>query len=293
MKILTESNNMINNMIVVSTITPCYKGERYLETFLNELPKQTYFDKMEIVLDHNEPTEKELELVSKFMKQYPGRLKHIVVNPVDPIGVSMNRCIAEAQGEYVCIWNIDDLRTPDSIEKQAELLDIHSEFGIAHGNFTIVNKFGSTEGTFIDHSWTIQKPQELTRGMMLGPFFMWRKALCEKVGYFDEQLKTGADFDLAIRLAANTDTVVLLVEDSIGYYLDEGKGASTNGSGKQEIERTLIEMRYNIFDKVEEKYLVPALTNYNKNVIVNFGKEIPVEELICASVLSANDKRSL
>jgi len=279
-------------MIRVSTITPCYRGEAYLEKFLEELPKQTMFAEMEVILDHNEPTEKELELVSKFMEQYPGRLKHIIVNPVDPIGVSMNRCIAEAQGEYVCIWNIDDLRTPDSIEKQADTLDIHSEFGVAHGNFTIVNKFGSTEGTFVDHSWTIQKQEELTRGMMLGPFFMWRKALCEKVGYFDEQLKTGADFDLAIRLAATEESLVIIVTDSIGYYLDEGKGASTNGSGKQEIERTLIEMRYNILDKVEEKYLVPALTNYNKNVIINFGKEIPVNELIPAYILSANDQRS-
>ena len=214
------------NKILVSTITPSYKGEKYLEKFLEQLPNQTMFENMEVVLDHNEPTEKELSLVKLFQEKYQNRLKHIIINPVDPIGVSMNRCIKEASGKYVCIWNIDDLRTPQSIEKQVNYLEDNQDIDCVHGNFTIVNSFGSTEGKYIDHMWTLNKKEELTRGMMLGPFFMWRKALCDKIGYFDEQLKTGADFDLAIRIAACSN--IGMTDYMLGYYLDEGKGASTN-----------------------------------------------------------------
>ena len=41
---------------LISTITPCYRMQKYLPLFLEWLPKQTWFDKTEIVLDHNEPT---------------------------------------------------------------------------------------------------------------------------------------------------------------------------------------------------------------------------------------------
>jgi hypothetical protein len=38
--------------------------------------------------------------------------------------------------------------------------------------------------------------------MYCGPFRAWKKKVHEKIGYFDEQLKSGADFDLMIRIAS-------------------------------------------------------------------------------------------
>jgi hypothetical protein len=38
----------------------------YLKKFLDELPKQTYFENIEIVLDHNEPEPEEIEWVKEF-----------------------------------------------------------------------------------------------------------------------------------------------------------------------------------------------------------------------------------
>ena len=266
-------------MIKVSTITPCFKGERYLKKFLEELPKQTCLGNFEVILDHNEPTDAELRIVKEFEVAHPGIVKHIIVNPVDPIGISMNRCIQEASGEYVTIWNIDDLRTPDSLQKQIDFLDKNHNHDVVHGNFVIVNQFGSTHGQYIDHTWTLDRPEELVRGMMFGPFFMWRKSLCNQAGYFDEQLKTGADFDLAIRLAMHSK--VGMTHGVLGYYLDEGRGASTNGSVKQPVERTVIETRYSILDKIEQQWVHhPLFSEYDPRIIVNFGKKLPAERFI-------------
>ena len=46
---------------LVSTITPCFRMKRYLQGFLESLPKQTFFEQLEVVLGHNEPTEEEDE----------------------------------------------------------------------------------------------------------------------------------------------------------------------------------------------------------------------------------------
>ena len=47
-----------------------------------------------------------------------------------PIGISMNRCIEFASGDYICIWNVDDLRTPDSIEVMAKTLDDNPDIDV-------------------------------------------------------------------------------------------------------------------------------------------------------------------
>jgi glycosyltransferase involved in cell wall biosynthesis len=236
---------------------------KYLPKFLEWLPKQTFFDKLEVVLDHNEPSEQEIYWVKEFQEKYPGRIKHIIVEKVDPIGTSMNRCIREASGDLVSIWNVDDLRTPHSIEVQARLLLEKPNVDIAYGNFRKVRSFTSTEGELVDCS---QVPEsELTRSMIIGPFFMFRKSLCTKAGFFDEQLKSGADFDLAIRLAFHGQAQ--MVKEELGYYLNEGLGASTRPNSLQPIERTVIELRYGIYDKIDYHYLPQAL-RYNVSLLL-------------------------
>lgn len=263
----------------VSTITPCYNMERYLKVFLDELPKQTIFDEIEIVLDHNEPSEQELKWVKDFQEKYPGRLKHIVVNPVEPIGTSMNRCIKEASAPNVCIWNVDDLRVPDSLEKQVKVLEDNPDIGVSHGNFVIVRSFPSNHGQFVDHTYSLYSPEELTRGMLLGPFPMWRKSLHGVIGYFDEQLKSGADFDLAVRLCASSK--VGMAHGILGYYLNEGRGASTNGSWKQPVERTVVEVRYGITDKIESQWLShPKFGDYEPSYVYWDGDRHAVNDLI-------------
>lgn len=261
---------------------------RYLPDFLKWLPKQTFFDRMEVVLDHNEPSNEELQLVRKFQKRYPGHIKHIIVDTVDPIGVSMNRCIEKASGDFLTIWNVDDLRTPNSIESQARVLIDNRNIDIVYGNYRVVKFFTSTKGELVDHSGFSES--ELTRSMILGPFFMFRKSLCPASGIFDEQLRSGADFDLAIRLVLHGKAQ--MVQEELGYYLDEGLGASTRPDSLQPLERTVIELRYGIYDKIDYQYLPKAL-KYNISNLLKEGQWLPVGKFVpdYESMLSERYKR--
>ena len=254
-------------MTKVSTITPCYNMSKYMKGFLDNLSTQTHKD-LEIVLDHNDPSDEEVKLVEEYNEQYDNIL-HIKVEGVDPIGTSMNRCIEYATGDYLCIWNVDDLRTPDSIEVMAKALDENPDVDFVYGNYIIVPKFGSTEGQYVDETG---REEELTTGMILGPYFMFRKSLLEKSGVFDEQLVQGADYDLALRLAFNAKGLHLPI--NLGYYLNEGLGQSTKPNSKQPIERTVIELRYNI--RVLEPHLVPYTRSYDVGNIIVDEEKIPV-----------------
>ena len=257
-------------MTKVSTITPCYNMSKYMKGFLDNLSTQTHKD-LEIVLDHNDPSDEEVKLVEEYNEQYDNIL-HIKVEGVDPIGTSMNRCIEYATGDYLCIWNVDDLRTPDSIEVMAKALDENPDVDFVYGNYIIVPKFGSTEGQYVDETG---REDELTTGMILGPYFMFRKSLLEKSGVFDEQLVQGADYDLALRLAFNGKGLHLPI--NLGYYLNEGLGQSTKPNSKQPIERTVIELRYRI--NVLEPHLVPYTREYDVENIIVDEEKIPVSTL--------------
>lgn len=256
---------------LVSTITPCFRMGRYLKLFLEKLPEQTIFDQLEVVLDHNDPAPEEIELVHAFMDQYPGRIRHIITSPVQPIGQSMNTCIREARGKYLAIWNVDDLRTPNSLAMQVRALEADPTASVSLGTYNIVSSFGESKGERVDNrSLPLEEHQ---RGMTIGPFFMFRAALCDKAGLFDEQLKSGADFDFALRLLRHGPPV--FTDDSLGYYLNEGKGASTRPNSLQPVEADVIYTRYGIWDKLGLERL-PDVMKYDIQHIRIDGLSHPV-----------------
>lgn len=246
-------------MTKVSCISPSYKTGKYLDGFLDSISEQTFRD-FEVVLDHNDPTKREIEQVEDHNEK-EDNVTHIVVEGVDPIGVSMNRCIEYADGDYLCIWNIDDLRTPESIEVMAKALDENPDVDFVYGNYIKVPEFRGTDGELVDESG---REDELKSGMILGPFFMVRRSLLDKTGWFDEKLVSGADYDLAMRMARCGKG--LHINDILGYYLDEGLGQSTSPNSKQSLERTVIEMRYGI-DVIDPRLVPQASSGYEINKI--------------------------
>ncbi len=63
-------------MTKVSTITPCYNMSKYMKGFLDNLSTQTHKD-LEIILDHNDPTDEEITLVEEYNKEHDN-IFHIV-----------------------------------------------------------------------------------------------------------------------------------------------------------------------------------------------------------------------
>ena len=260
-------------MTKVSTITPSFRTQKYLKGFLKNVKQQTHKD-LEIILDHNEPTENEINIVKKFNLRN-NNIKHLVIDKVDPIGTSMNRCIENSTGEYLCIWNVDDLRTPYSIEIMANALDEREDVDIVIGKYAIVNKFKSEKGNIIDESK--RSHTEFLRGMLLGPFFMFRKSLLSTIGKFDEQLIQGNDYDLAMRIVRAGKYYCL--DEMIGYYLDEGKGLSTKPNSLQPIERTAVELRYNL-PIIDQSLIDIASNSYDLENLYYDSKKVPVDQII-------------
>ena len=259
----------------ISILTSYYKNIKCLSYFLNNLNKQTIFDKIEIIIDHNKPTKQEIKLIKKFQQQYPNKLVHLISKKVVPYGVSINRCINASRGSYLAIWNIDDARTPNSLELQYNAIK-NKKVSFVYGNFKIVKELGSISGKEVDVGR--YDKNELLISMIIGPFFMFRKNICNKIGYYDEQLISGSDFDFAIKMALVSKGKKIL--NNLGYYLDVGTGLSTTKKNNTQIvEKNLICLRYGIFKKVNFHSIIQIMKYEIKSTKYK-NKYIPISKYL-------------
>ena len=124
---------------LVSVITPCFKTERYLETFLNRLPEQTFFEWAQFVLDVNAPSQLEREILDKYSRLYPERIKVLYSEEVANISTSMNRAIRNSEANFLAIWNVDDLRTNSSLEVQYRAMQASNKLSFTIDSYEVNN----------------------------------------------------------------------------------------------------------------------------------------------------------
>jgi glycosyltransferase involved in cell wall biosynthesis len=237
----------------VSVITSAFKSDAYLETFFHSFLSQRVSESTELILNISSPSSNELDIIRHFSALLPN-FRLIVHRNRIPIYRAWNECLSVATGEYIAIWNVDDIRTPESIEKQIAKLD-SSEAASVMGAFVITSKFGLLEGTLCKQ--IVQTHEDYFKGMFHGPFFMFRRSLLHVLKGFDEQFSVAADFDFSIRLASVGS--VAYCQDVLGYYLDNRQGASTSRKSVQPIERDAILMRYGAVELIEVSKLPSSL----------------------------------
>jgi GT2 family glycosyltransferase len=273
---------------LVSILTPCFRGEPYLEGYFAAVLAQTVLDRLEVVLVHNEPSAAEMEIVERVMAQHPGLVRHIVLplgwdvrdaskrgaRSGENVSRSMNRGVAAATGRYVALWNVDDVRVPGSIEAQLRVFEQHPDALMTYGDMVIVRSYGATTGEL---AVAPEFDRDLFMRGCFGGFQMWRRDAFETAGPFDEQLRSGADFDLWVRFAANGELV--RTPQVLGYYLNAGTGLSTASDGLQPTERTVIELRYGALDKIDRRYLARA-SRYRVGELRSGGEWIPVGRFV-------------
>jgi glycosyltransferase involved in cell wall biosynthesis len=276
----------------ISIITSLYRSADYLPHFLENVRAQSFFYDCELILVLNEASAKEKKLAAGFSRQYPQQVKQIHVNPVETLGASWNRAWAAALAPYLVIWNVDDRRLPDSLERQFAALHTHSKWQLCYGDYLIVPRYGDELGA---RRRTPRYSARFFRRALPqgGAFWMMRANLHEKLGYFDEQLRVGPDFDYSARIASRRRMRMGRIPDILGYFTDAEQGLSTReGARPSAVDRTTIQLRYGVFDKVRPEY-VAETRRYRLFEILNFGEWHHLNEYVPNHSLAVFFRRPL
>ena len=262
----------------LSILTSIYRGEDYLPAYLDQVAAQSLFPQAELVVVLNEGSEFERELLEQFSRQHPGQVQILEVARMETLGASWNRAWRAARGEYLAIWNIDDRRSPDSLERQVAALETHPHWALCYGDYLAVPEYGAEEGR---RRHTPQfSPGYFARALPQGgAFWVLRRSVADQAGFFDEQFKVGPDFDYSVRMAL-AGLHMGRVDGLLGYFTDAAQGLSTrDGADQSAVDRTAIQLRYKILDKVDHRYL-DATGQYRVDQVLQFGECRPVKDVL-------------
>lgn len=260
----------------LTVLASVYKGETYLEPYFEQLENQSLFPETEIVFVANVPSAQEQSALAAFRQRYPEQVQVIEV-PRESLGASWNRAWQAARAPLLAMWNIDDRRQPDSLERQVSALN-QNGWALSYGDYISVAAYGEEQGA--RRSTPHYNPAHFARAFAQGgAFWVLRKDLAARIGYFDEQFRTAADMDYSFRIAANR-LPMGRVDGILGYFTDAEQGLSTREGGQEAvIERAAVQLRYGVFDKVHPGMQLAA-KQFRLDHVQSFGEWQPVAGLV-------------
>ncbi|MFA5879706.1 MAG: glycosyltransferase [Candidatus Margulisiibacteriota bacterium] len=259
----------------LSIITTAYKSECYLKSYFENIICSDGFSDYQIIIILNEPSEEEKKITEYYKKLFPENIK-IEIVPLESIATSTNRGFFLADTKYITCADVDDMRLKDTFTRQIQTLETNQKASYTYGDFVIVDEQTKKDGLLIktvDFAKT-----KATFGSIVGPNHFFKKSILNTCGYWDEQFKSGSDFDFQIRAAFNFD-FKKTTGTPLLYYTRFNNSNSASSNELQQIERTVIELRYGIYDKINYNFLPKAL-KYDIYHIYYNGKKIPVSDLV-------------
>ena len=209
----------------VSVIIPTCNRARFLRAAIESVLNQTFQDFEIIVVDDasNDDTPTMMETLPDT------RIRYLRQGSKKGQGATRNAGILEARGEYIALLDDDDEWLPTKLQKQVALLDaLPNEVGLIYTGFFRID--ANSKRVLSEDI-----PQErgnvlhaLCRGNWIGTCstVLLRRSCFNNVGLFDEELASGADYDMWLRISKEFD--VDFINEQLVFYNVHNNRISTN-----------------------------------------------------------------
>lgn len=188
------------NMPKVSVLMPIWNTqEEYLREAIESILAQTY-QNFEFLILNDSPENGKLDAI---VASYPdARIRYERNEQNMGITPSRNKLIRMAKGEYLAIFDHDDVSLPERLEKQVAFLDAHPEVGVLG---TGIREIPS--GREVHYP---QENEEIRMGLMWGCVVahsaaMVRASVLRETGIcYEEKFSPSEDYALWCRLVSHT-----------------------------------------------------------------------------------------
>lgn len=126
---------------LVSVISPCYNGERYVERMLESILCQSY-ENLELICVDDGSTDRTAQIIMGHQQKFgqAGKMLRYIRQEHQGQAAALNYGLKHISGEYLSWIDCDDLLTQDSVEKKVHALDAHPECGIVTSDLYLVDE---------------------------------------------------------------------------------------------------------------------------------------------------------
>jgi glycosyltransferase involved in cell wall biosynthesis len=205
----------------VSIVIPTFNSAPFLPDTLESIFAQNYRD-FEVILVDDGSTDDTPGIAAR----YQGRVTYVRQENSGGPARPRNVAIAQARGEFICLFDSDDLMLPDKLALSMRFFDRCPDVGLLFTNFTKFDERGPVPGTHLDHYsnfWKLPKKriaekeyriastvafEALFYGNYIGTSSVVMPAsVLKSIGPFDEEVTSGGleDRDMWFRIARHHD----------------------------------------------------------------------------------------
>ena len=121
--------DMKNELPLVSIISPCFNGEKYITKMLESILNQEYGN-IELICVDDGSTDGTGEIINSYINRFNDKGKVLIYIYQDNMGqaAALNTGLKYIKGEYLCWIDCDDYIMPDSIRKKVDFLRQNPEY---------------------------------------------------------------------------------------------------------------------------------------------------------------------
>ena len=174
----------------ISIVIPSYNQGKYLEQTIHSVIDQEY-PNLELFVVDGGSNDNSIDIIKKYEQQ----ITWWVSEKDSGQSEAINKGFAKAKGDIVSWLCSDDLYTPGSLAKIAfQFSNATPQTGLIHGGVVLFNEKKELERRF---NYLNPCIESFISGIVFSqPSAFYKKKYLDQVGFLDESLHFGMDFDL-------------------------------------------------------------------------------------------------
>lgn len=242
---------------LVSVVVSTYKSEEFIRPCLENLSRQTIFDRCEIIVVDSGSPENERAIVAEFQQRFPNI--RYVRTPRETLYAAWNRGLALARGRYWANANTDDALRDDALEILAASLDKHPECAQAYADTAWTTRPNDTfPSSHIIRTvkYPHYAPIYTLFYCMTACLQFYRTECLRLVGGFDASLKAAGDYEATLKMMTSGFNAVHVPEALSLFY--QNTAGLTQGGNNAADEHLQVMNHYRSKLDIAKVFQIPA-----------------------------------
>lgn len=199
---------MNENSPSISIIVPVYNGEAFIEKAFHFLKTQTVKLSYEVIFVDNNSKDNSFYLLKNLVTKY--EFVKVFKELKQGAAAARNKGFKESKGDFIYFYDVDDQLFPDTLETLSDILiqnkNIDAVFGKMLKSSVSVQEINfeqleETSTLIIEDKsyWGLKWFNDLS-SVVGPPAFLYKREVFDKIGLYEEELLTGQDTALDIKL---------------------------------------------------------------------------------------------
>jgi teichuronic acid biosynthesis glycosyltransferase TuaG len=265
----------VRSLVLVSVVMSSYNHEKYIGESIESVLNQTFPD-LELIIVDDYSIDSSQQIIANYQNKDP-RVHGIFHQKNMGITQTLNDCLDQVKGKYVCFLDSDDLWVKDKLERQLEVLK-KDDSKLLWSQGELINSKGNKTGKLITEY--LNAPNQKSGNLfleLLREQFIFRQSLIFKAEFlknirFDSALRYVNDHRFMVDLSVNNQ--FLFMPETLALYRVHGNNITMKNQALWAKDK--INVRKYFLDRYLNKMTSKAVADINYQIgyyLLRLGKK--------------------